>query len=84
MNLPPAQEPADLRIRARAVQASAAPAPSPCVSVCRIDEARGWCTGCLRTLDEIAGWAALPDPARRVVWARIAQRAGATSALPPT
>ena len=40
------------------------PALSPCTGVCRIDERTGWCEGCLRTLDEIAGWSAL-DPAAR-------------------
>ncbi|MDP1534060.1 MAG: DUF1289 domain-containing protein [Rubrivivax sp.] len=44
-------------------------------------EASGWCSGCLRTLDEIAAWAALDDQAklevrielsrRRVVWRRL-------------
>ncbi|WP_171562301.1 MULTISPECIES: DUF1289 domain-containing protein [unclassified Roseobacter] len=30
------------------------PPASPCVSVCIIDEGRGLCTGCGRTVDEIA------------------------------
>jgi len=34
----------------------AAPIASPCVEVCNIDEARGYCWGCFRTLDEIASW----------------------------
>jgi len=29
--------------------------PSPCIGICRI-EASGMCSGCLRTLDEIADW----------------------------
>jgi predicted Fe-S protein YdhL (DUF1289 family) len=28
---------------------------SPCINVCSLDE-RGWCRGCFRTRDEIAGW----------------------------
>jgi predicted Fe-S protein YdhL (DUF1289 family) len=30
--------------------------PSPCISICRIDPATGFCQGCLRTLGEIADW----------------------------
>ena len=48
--------------------------PSPCISVCRIDDATGLCVGCLRTLDEIAAWGALDDTARRRVWQAIALR----------
>jgi predicted Fe-S protein YdhL (DUF1289 family) len=47
---------------------------SPCISVCRIDEASGLCVGCLRTLDEIAAWATLDDDARRAVWRAIGER----------
>jgi len=62
--------------RARRVAAGAdAEVPSPCVSVCRIDPASGWCEGCLRTLDEIAGWSGLADGEKREVWRRIGQRA---------
>ena len=49
--------------------------PSPCISVCRMDAATGWCEGCLRTLDEIAGWGMQDDSVRRAVWQRIEQRA---------
>ena len=51
------------------------PVPSPCVSVCRMSADSGLCEGCLRTLDEIAAWSAMDDPAKREVWMRIAQRA---------
>lgn len=51
-----------------------APVPSPCISVCRIDEATGLCAGCLRTLDEIAAWSVLDDAQRRAVWDAIAAR----------
>jgi predicted Fe-S protein YdhL (DUF1289 family) len=30
--------------------------PSPCVNVCQMDPVSGLCRGCLRNLDEIAGW----------------------------
>lgn len=53
---------------------SAPPVASPCISVCRIDDASGLCVGCLRTLDEIAAWSALGDDARRDVWRAIGRR----------
>jgi len=49
--------------------------PSPCISVCRMDAVTGWCEGCFRTLDEIAGWGMQDDSVRRAVWLRIEQRA---------
>lgn len=41
--------------------------PSPCVSVCAIDEATGFCAGCLRTIDEIAAWSVLDAATRRAI-----------------
>jgi uncharacterized protein len=57
------------------LSASPATVPSPCINVCRIDDANGLCVGCLRTLDEIAAWSVLSDGERRDVWARLALRA---------
>ncbi|MGF6965984.1 putative Fe-S protein YdhL (DUF1289 family) [Paraburkholderia sp. WC7.3g] len=48
--------------------------PSPCISVCRMDASTGWCEGCLRTIDEIAGWSMLDDDAKRAVWDAIEAR----------
>ena len=70
----------------RAQQVCAAPGagvsvvPSPCVSVCRMDEASGLCEGCLRTIDEIAAWSRLGDAAKRQVWQQLALRAVALEA----
>ena len=50
--------------------------PSPCISVCRIHPATGWCEGCARTIDEIAHWSLFDDDEKRAVWAQIAQRRG--------
>lgn len=49
--------------------------PSPCISVCRVDAGSGWCDGCLRTLEEIAAWGCLDNPARREVWRCLNERA---------
>ena len=54
-----------------------APVASPCISVCRMDEATGLCAGCLRTIDEIAAWSVLDDEQRRQVWEAIAARRAA-------
>ncbi len=50
--------------------------PSPCVSVCRIDAATGWCEGCLRTIDEIAHWGLFSDAEKLAVWAELKRRRG--------
>ncbi len=47
---------------------------SPCIDVCRMDDATGWCEGCLRTLDEIACWSVLSDAEKRAVKAELPQR----------
>ena len=47
---------------------------SPCTSVCRMDVHTGWCEGCLRTLDEIAGWSTFADTEKRTVWLMLEQR----------
>ncbi len=39
-----------------------------------MDKASGLCEGCLRTLDEIAAWAAAPDEEQRLILAAIAKR----------
>lgn len=61
--------------RAAEVEAMAADLPSPCVSICRMDAQRATCLGCLRTIDEIAGWRGQDDPAKRRIWRAIAERA---------
>ncbi len=54
-----------------------APVPSPCVNVCRMNEASGLCEGCLRTIDEIACWSLLDDVEKRAVWQQLEQRRAA-------
>lgn len=50
------------------------PVPSPCTNVCQMDEATGWCQGCLRTLDEIACWSLLDEAEKAAVWQALAER----------
>ncbi len=47
---------------------------SPCVDICRMDAASGFCEGCLRTIDEIAGWSGLDDAGKQAVLLQIGQR----------
>lgn len=51
--------------------------PSPCISICRMHRPSGLCMGCLRTLDEIAGWSRMDDLTKRRVWRAIELRAEA-------
>lgn len=46
---------------------------SPCVQICRIDEA-GLCEGCARTLDEIARWTSMGQAERDRVLAELPRR----------
>jgi predicted Fe-S protein YdhL (DUF1289 family) len=66
------------------VNDAAAGVPSPCINVCRMDVASGLCEGCLRTIDEIAAWAAMDDDGKRVVWQRLEQRRIEWPQLKPT
>ena len=47
---------------------------SPCTNVCRIDRRSGWCEGCLRSIDEITGWALATDDQRRSILAALPGR----------
>ena len=40
---------------------------SPCILVCSIDDKTGYCFGCGRTRDEIAGWIAYSGSERRQI-----------------
>jgi predicted Fe-S protein YdhL (DUF1289 family) len=39
-----------------------------------MDPVTGLCTGCARTIDEIAGWSGYSDADKQAVWLRIADR----------
>ncbi len=47
---------------------------SPCVKICSIDPATKRCTGCLRTLDEIARWSSMTDAQRKRIMAELPSR----------
>jgi len=51
--------------------------PSPCISVCNMNAKTGWCEGCHRTIDEIAGWSRMSDAEKNAVWAQLERRRSA-------
>lgn len=53
-------------------------APSPCINVCKMDDALGLCVGCYRTLKEIAGWPEYTIEQKRHVLELVAWRKRAT------
>jgi uncharacterized protein len=63
--------------RAVAARAEGCDVPSPCISICRMDAASGFCEGCLRTIEEIAGWSRMDDATKRRIWRAIELRADA-------
>ncbi len=71
-----ARPPLSLRRAMRLLPAGAG-VPSPCVGVCRMDAATGWCEGCFRSLDEIAAWSRADEADKRSVWARVESRQAA-------
>ena len=56
---------------------------SPCISICRIEPASGYCAGCHRTIDEIADWAMMSDERKLLVWEQIRLRRKAPDPTPP-
>jgi len=40
---------------------------SPCIKICQIDQVSRLCTGCFRTLDEIASWSSYDDTRRQAI-----------------
>lgn len=48
--------------------------PSPCISVCRMDAATGWCKGCYRTIDEIIAWGQGSAAYQQDVWLALPKR----------
>lgn len=52
-----------------------APVASPCIKVCVIHPETQLCTGCLRTLDEIAGWGRMTDVERAAIMSALPDRA---------
>jgi uncharacterized protein len=50
------------------------PVPSPCINLCEMDQASGFCRGCMRTIDEIMAWGQSSEQAKRAIWEQIRAR----------
>ncbi|MDR4306519.1 DUF1289 domain-containing protein [Chelatococcus sambhunathii] len=61
----------------------ARPIKTPCVQVCVMDPATGWCEGCYRTLAEIGGWSRFSEAERDRVIASLGARRRAVRNAPP-
>jgi len=53
---------------------------SPCIGVCALDRESRYCTGCWRTVPEIARWSALADEERTQIMAALPDRRQALTA----
>jgi uncharacterized protein len=53
---------------------------SPCIGVCIMDPATGFCLGCARTIEEIAGWLDLAAEEKRRVLDELEARQAAAKA----
>ncbi|MEL6102062.1 MAG: DUF1289 domain-containing protein [Pseudomonadota bacterium] len=49
-------------------------AQSPCVRVCVMHPETGLCTGCARTLEEIASWSRMAPDQRSAIMAELSDR----------
>ncbi|HMN36154.1 MAG TPA: DUF1289 domain-containing protein [Hyphomicrobium sp.] len=47
---------------------------TPCIKICVIDPATRSCSGCHRTLEEIARWASMTDAQRKRIMAELPAR----------
>jgi uncharacterized protein len=47
---------------------------SPCILICSIDDATGYCFGCGRTRDEIGAWTSITAQERKTIMSELAAR----------
>ena len=60
---------------ASAIDEAAGPVPvSPCLGICLMDPRTRTCRGCLRTIEEIAGWYDATAAEKRAILLRLAER----------
>jgi predicted Fe-S protein YdhL (DUF1289 family) len=47
---------------------------SPCINICVLDHVSGLCSGCGRTVAEIAAWSSITTSQRRAIMKTLADR----------
>ncbi|MBK6637225.1 MAG: DUF1289 domain-containing protein [Rhodocyclaceae bacterium] len=57
---------------------------SPCIGICQMDDASGYCIGCGRTIEEISGWSGATDQQRQATIAQLPERPVPTPTPTPT
>jgi predicted Fe-S protein YdhL (DUF1289 family) len=58
------------------------PPVSPCLGICLMDPRTRTCRGCLRTIEEIAGWYRASNAEKRAILKRLEQRRAALPERP--
>ena len=53
---------------------------SPCLGICLMDPRTRTCRGCLRTIEEIAGWYTASNAEKRAIVKRLEERRAAAAA----
>ncbi|MDX1738469.1 MAG: DUF1289 domain-containing protein [Alphaproteobacteria bacterium] len=48
--------------------------PSPCVGICKLDAITGFCSGCLRSRDEIKAWRGATNDERLLILQDLKER----------
>ncbi len=54
---------------------------SPCISICRLNTLNGFCQGCWRTREEIAGWMRMSNEEKQNVLVELHSRRAANGGL---
>ncbi|NEJ72409.1 DUF1289 domain-containing protein [Rhizobium phaseoli] len=54
---------------------------TPCIHLCSLDSATGFCAGCGRTLREIGSWVSYSDTERRRIMALLPARLAGAAAV---
>ncbi len=52
---------------------------SPCIGICKLDDATGFCLGCARSRGEIGDWMSMSEDQRDAVWLKLPERLAAHS-----